>query len=110
MKIHFAELIPKKQNIKYIEDVIIQANTKKHNWKSLNFYFQFLIPLRLNAATNKTANFSTNYKFLGHFVSDKRIQPVAENVQDLKLLKKENRRGLRRVLGSLSFYSIIKLK
>ena len=106
MTIHFAEMMAKKQPITYIDDVILQAKTKKDMWENLESYFQFLRSSGLKAASNKTKLYLRKIQFLGHIVSDKGSQPVAKKVQDLKYLKSpENKRDVMRILGSLDFYS-----
>ena len=106
MTIHFAEMIAKKQAITYIDDVILQAETKEEMWKNLESYFKCLRSSGLKAAPNKTKHFLRKVQFLGNIVSDKGIQPVAKKLQDLKNLKSaENKRDVMRVLGSLVFYS-----
>ena len=98
MTIHFAEMIAKKQAITYIDDVILQAKTKKDMWKTLESYFQSLRSSGLKVAPNKTTLFLRRVKFLGHIVSEKGIQPVAKKVQDLKNLKSpENKRDVMRI-------------
>ena len=106
MTIHFAEMIAKEQAFTYIDDVILEAKTKAEMWKNLESYFKCLRSSGLKAAPNKTKLFLRKVQFLGHIVSDKRIQPVAKKVQDLKNLKSpESKRDVMRILGSLSFYS-----
>ena len=53
MTIHFAEMIAKKQDITYIDDVILQAKTKAEMWKNLESYFKCLRSSGLKAAPNK---------------------------------------------------------
>ena len=87
MTIHFSEVIPKKQAITFIDDVILQAKTKAGMWKNLESFFRCLRSSGLKAAPNKTKLFLRKVQFLGHIVSDKGIQPVPEKVKDLKDLK-----------------------
>ena len=42
MTIHSAEMIAKKQAVTYIDDVILQAKTKKDIWRNLESYFECL--------------------------------------------------------------------
>ena len=106
MTIHFAEMIAKKQVITYIDDVILQAKTKAEMWKNLESYFKCLRSSGLKAAPKKTKLFLRKVQFLGHNISDKGIQLLANKVQDLKNLKSpENKRDVIRILGSLGFYS-----
>ena len=50
MTIHFAEMIAKKQAITYIDDVILQAETKAETWKNSDSYFKCLRSTGLKAA------------------------------------------------------------
>ena len=106
MTIHYAEIISRKQAIKYIDDVILQAKTKNDMQENLESCFQCLRSSGLKAAPRKTKLFLRKVQFLGHIVCDKGIQPVAKKVQDLNNLKSpENKRHVMRILGSLGFYS-----
>ena len=97
-------MIARKQAITYIDDVILQVKTKKHMRRNLESFFQRSQSSRLKTAPNKTKMFLGKVQLLGHIVSDKRIQPVDKNVQDLKNLKSpENKRGVMRFSGSLGF-------
>ena len=99
-------MIAKKQAITPINDVIFQAKTKKDMRKNLKAYFQCLRSSGLKAAPNKAKLFSRKVQFFGHIVSDKGFEPVAKKVQGLKNLKSpENKRDVKRILGSLGFYS-----
>ena len=92
MTILFAEMIARKQAITYIDDVILQAKTKKDMWENLESCFHCLRSSGLKAVPNKTKLFLRKVQFLGHIVSDKGTQPVARNVHDLKNLKSPEKR------------------
>ena len=97
-------MIAKKQAITYIDDGILQAKTKEDMSKKLEFYRQCLRSSGLKAAPNKTKLILRKVQFLRHIVPDKRIQPVARNAQDLKILKNpENKRDVMSILGILGF-------
>ena len=57
MTIHSAEMIAVKKAITYIDDVILQAKTKKDMWENLESYFQCLRSSGLKATPNKTNKF-----------------------------------------------------
>ena len=102
----FAELIAKKQAITYIDDVILQAKCKAEMWKILDSSFKCLRSSGLKAAPKITKFFLRKVQLLGHIVSDKGGQTVAEKVRDLKSLKSpESNRDVMRILGSPGFYS-----
>ena len=72
-------------------------------WKNLESYFQSLRSSRLKTDPNKNKLLLRKTQLLGHFVSDKGIQPVAEKFQDQKNLKSPENKG-DVILGSLNFY------
>ena len=75
---HFAEMIAKKQAMTYIDNVILQANTKAGMWKNLESYYHCLRSSGLKAAPNKTKLFLRKVQIFGLIVSDTRIQPVTK--------------------------------
>ena len=96
----------KKQAITYIEDSILQAQTKEEMSNIIKEYHALLRKAGLKAAPDKTMFFLRKVKFLGHVISEAGIQPVAKRVQDLKKLKApESKRDVMRVLGCIGFYS-----
>ncbi len=106
MTLHFAPLIKKKQAITYLDDSIMQAQTKEEMFNIIKEYHALLRKAGLKAAPDKTMFFLRKVKFLGHVISEAGIQPVAKRVQDLKKLKSpENKRDVMRVLGCIGFYS-----
>ena len=106
MTIHFAEMTARKQAIIFFDDGILQAKVKAEVWKNVESYFKYLRPSGLKVAPNKTKLFLTKIQFLGHIVSDKGIQTVANKIQHLKTLNSpENKRDVMRTLGSIGSYS-----
>ena len=106
MTIHFEPLIRKKQAITYIDDTIMQSQTKPEMFSVIREYHELLRKAGLKAAPDKTFFFLRKVKFLGHVISPEGIQPIAKRVKDLKNLKSpECKRDVMRVLGCLGFYS-----
>ena len=100
MTIHFAGMIAKKRAKTNIDDVILQAKTKREMWKNLDSYFKCLRSSGLKAALSKTKLFLINN------VSDKWIEPIGKKVQDSKNRKNpDNKRDVMRILVCLGFYS-----
>ena len=106
MTIPFASLIKRKKAITYIDDTLMQAETKSELFDIIREYHTLRRSSGLKAAPDKTKLFLRNVQFLGHVVSGDGIQPVAKRVEKLKTLKSpENKRDVMRVLGCLGFYS-----
>ena len=106
MTIHFDPLIKKRQSILYIDDTIMQSQTKHEMFTIINEYYTLLRKAGLKAAPDKTFFFLKKVKFLGHVISPDGIQPIAKRVKDLKNLKSpECKREVMKVLGCLGFYS-----
>ena len=106
MAIHFESLIKRKQAITYLDDSLMQAQTKQEMFTVIHEYHQLLRKAWLKAAPEKANFFIRKVKFLGHVISEQGIQPLAKRVQDLKTLKSpETKRDVMKVLGCLGFYS-----
>ena len=72
----------------------------------INEYLTLLRKAGLKATPDKTFFFLKKVKFLGHVISPEGIQPIAKRVKELKNLKSpENKQDVKKVLGSLGFYS-----
>ena len=103
---HFDPRIKKKLAITYIDNTIMQSESKNEMFTVINEYHTFLRRAGLKAAPDKTFYFLKTVKFLGHVLSPKGIQPIAKRVKDLKNLKSpESKRDVMTVLGCLGFYS-----
>ena len=106
MTIHFDPLIRKKQAITYIDDTIMQSQTRGEMFTIINEYHTLLRKAGLKAAPDKTFFFLKEVKFLGHVISPDGIQPIAKRVDALRNLKSpQSKRDVMKVLGCLGFYS-----
>ena len=106
MTIHFNPLIKKKQAITYIDDTIIETQTRGEMFTIINEYHTLLRKAGLKAAPDKTFFFLNKVKFLGHVISPDGIQPIAKRVDALRNLKStQSKWDLMKVLGCLGFYS-----
>ena len=106
MTIRFDTLIRKKQAIIYIDDTIMQSQTRGEMFTSINEYHTLLRKAGLKTAPNKTFFFLKKVKFLGHVISPDGIQPIAKRVDALRNLKSpQSKRDVMKVLGCLGFYS-----
>ena len=106
MTIHFDPLIRKKQAITYIDDTIMQSQTRGEMFTIIKEYHTLLRKAGLKAAPDKTFFFLKKVKFLGHVISPDGIQPIAKRVDALRNLKSpQSKRDVMKVLGCLGFYS-----
>ena len=106
MAINFEPLIQKKKSITYLDDSLLESQTKEEMFTNIHEYHQLLRKRGLKAAPDKTQFFLRKIKLLGHVISEQRIQPVAKRVKDLQNLKSpDSKRDVMKVLGWLGFYS-----
>ena len=106
MTIHFDPLIRKKQANTYIDETIMQSQTRGEMFTIINEYHTLLRKAGLKAAPDKTFFFLKKVKFLGHVISPDGIQPIAKRVDALRNLKSpQSKRDNTKVLGCLGFYS-----
>ena len=106
MTIHFDPLIRKKQAITYIDDTIMQSQTRGEMFTIIKEYHNLLRKAGLKAAPDKTFFFLKKVKFLGHVISLDGIQPIAKRVNALRNLKStQSKRDVMKVLGCFGFYS-----
>ena len=106
MTLHFDPLIRKKQAITYVDDTIMQSQTRSEMFTIINEHHSLLRKAGLKAAPDKTFFFLKKVKFLGHVISPDGIQPIAKRVDALRNLKSpQSKRDVMKVLGCLSFYS-----
>ena len=103
---HLDPLIQKKQAITYIDDTIMQSQTRGEMLTIINEYHTLLRKAGSKAAPDKTFFFLKKVKFLGHVISPDGIQPIAKRVDALRNLKSpQSKRDVMKVLGCLGFYS-----
>ena len=105
MTIHLDPLIRKKQAITYIDDTIMQSQTRGEMFTIINEYHTLLRKAGLKAAPDKTFFFLKTVNFLGHVISPDGTQPRAKRVDALRILKSpQSKRDVMKVLGCLGFY------
>ena len=106
MTIYFDPLIKKKQAITYIDDTIMQSQTRGEIFTITNEYHTLLGKAGLKTAPEKTFFFPKKVKFLGHVISPDGIQPIAKRVDALRNLKSpQSKRDVMKVFECLGFYS-----
>ena len=106
MTIHFDPLIRKKQATTYIDDTIMQSQTRGEMFTISIEYHTLLRKTGLKAAPDKTFFLRKKVKFMGHVISPDGIQPIGKRVDALRNLKSpQSKRDVMKVLGCLGFYS-----
>ena len=106
MTIHFDPLIRKRQAITYIDDTIMQWQTRVEMFTIINEYPTLLRKAGLKAAPDKTFFFLKKVKLLGHVISPDGIQPLAKRLDALRNLKSpQSKRDIMKALGRRGFYS-----
>ena len=106
MMIHFDPLIRKKQGNTYIDDTIMQSQTRGEVFTIINEYHSLLRKAGLKAAPDKTFFFLKKVKFLGHVISPDGIHPIAKRVDTSGNRKSPQKNGdVMKILGCLGFYS-----
>ena len=87
MTVHFDPLIKKKQAITYIDDNIMQSQSRSKMFTIITEYHTLLRKARLKAAPDKTFFLLKEVKFLGHVISPNGIQSIAKRVDALRNLR-----------------------
>ena len=87
MTMQFDPLVRKKQAITYIDDTIMQSQTRSEVFTIINEYHTLLRKAGLKAAPDNTFLLLKKVKLLGHVISPDGIQPIAKRVDALKSLK-----------------------
>ena len=106
MAINFELLIKKKKAITYLDDSLLQSQTKAQMFTIIHEHHQILRKGVLKAAPDKTHFFLRKVHFLGHIISEQAIQPVAKRLKDLQKPKSsESKRDVMKVPGCFGFYS-----
>ena len=106
MRYAFGPLIKEKKAIKYIDDTLLQSNTREEMFNIKKEYHTLLRKANLKAAPDKTMFFLRKVKFLGHVISENTLSPVISRIDDIKNLKTpESKTDVLSVLGAMGFYS-----
>ena len=103
---NFEPLIKKMKAITYLDESLLQSQTKAEMFSIFREYNQILRKGGLKAAPDKTHFFFRKVKFHGHAIFEQSIQPVAKRVKDLQNLKSpENKRDVTKVPNCLGFFN-----
>ena len=106
MRYAFGPLIKEKKAITYIDDTLLQSQTKNEMFGTIREYHSLLRKVNLKAAPDKTFFFLRKVKFLGHVVSKDGLSPIASRIDDIKKLKSpESKTVVLGVIGVMGFFS-----
>ena len=104
--IQFDPLIRRKQANTYIDDTIMQSQTRGEMFTIIIEYHTLLRMAGLKAAPDRTFFLLKKVKFLAHVISPDGIQPRAKRVDALRNLKSpQSMRDVMKSVGCLGFYS-----
>ena len=87
MRYAFGPLIKEKKAITYIDETLLQSNTKEEMFNIIKDYHALLRKANLKAAPDKPMFFLRKVKFLGHVISENTLSPVILRIDDIKNLK-----------------------
>ena len=106
MAINFEPLIKKKRTITYLDDSLLQSQTKAKMFTIIGEYHQLLPKGGLKAVLNETLLVLRKVEFLGHVISEQGIETVAKRVKYLQNLKSpESKRVVMKIFGCLGFHT-----
>ena len=106
MRYAFGPLIKENKAITYIDDTLLQSNTKEEMFNIIKEDHALLRKANLKAAPDKTMFFLRKVKFLGHVISENTLSPVISRIDDIKNIKTpESKTDVLSVLGAMRFYS-----
>ena len=106
MHFAFGPPIKEQKAITYIDDTLLQSNTKEEKFNIIKEYHALLRKVNLKVAWEKTMFFLRKVKFLGHVISENTHSPVISRIDDIKNLKtQESKTDILSVLGAMGFYS-----
>ena len=80
-------LILKKNAIAYLDDVVMQSQTKEEMFTVLEQYHKILQNENLNAAPDKSHFFLTRIKFLEHNIERNTITPLKSRIDAIQKLQ-----------------------
>ena len=96
----------KKNAITYLDDVLMQSQTKDEMFTVLEQYHKILQNENLKAAPDKSHFFLTRVKFLGHIIERNTITPLKSRIDAIqKLQPPTNRKKNQEFLGMFNFLS-----
>ena len=103
MTIRFSPVIKKKRNITYIEDRLIQSDTKTKMFDQLRSFYQIFRKSKLKAAPSKTYIFPDAVKNLGQKITKNKIRPLSNKIEAIQQTKHpKSKQHVEKLLGALN--------
>ena len=92
--------------ITYLDDVIMQSQTKKEMFIVLDKYHQILLEENMKAVPDKTHSLLTFVKFPGHIIDGNTVTPTKSCIDAIiKLQPPSNKNKIQEFLGMFHFLS-----
>jgi len=89
----------------FMDDILIHSTTIQNHFNHLDKVLSIIRDLGLTINPSKCRFFQKSVTYLGMLISSSGISPAPRNLDLLRLLPMpKNRRGVRRILGSLNFF------
>ena len=102
----FRPLLPSKNAITYLDDVVMQSQRKDEMFIILEKNHQSLQNENMEAAPDKSHVFLTRIKFLGHIIEKDTKTPLKSRIDAIqKLQPPTNKKKIHEFLGKLNFLS-----
>ena len=105
MTLSLPHLIKTNPALTYIEDIVLQARNKAEMFKNLPNFHSLLRTAGLKASNDKKFFFLKKVNFLGHIISNKRMQFCQKGPRNKRLENSGKKRDVLRVIGSFGWYS-----
>ena len=102
MTLLFAPPIKKNETTTWIDDILIQADTKTQMFDGLRNFLETLRKFKHKAAPDKRYFFLATSEFLGHVIIENKIKPLPNKFEAIQQLKRpEFKKDVMKVLGAL---------
>ena len=110
MKMNYQELIWKvignvPYALGYLDDIIIFSNSEEEHLQHIADLFEKLCKAGLKLKLSKCAFFQKELQYLGHLVSEERVQPLPEKLESIQNMPaSRNAKEVKQFLGLVSYY------
>ena len=89
----------------YLDDIIIFSKTEEKHLQHLEEIFEHLRKAGLKLKLQKCSFFKKHIQYLGHLISDERIQPLPEKLESIaKMSVPQNAKQVKLFLGLVGYY------
>ena len=76
MTLQFRPLIKTREAIAYLNDIMLQTQTKKQMFKIIQIFHELLEKSGIKAAPDKSLFFLKKVRFLGHMILEEGLAPL----------------------------------